>query len=395
MVITICVLGCGENRYYDKRLKMEVQRLDSDLENRWSTNGVVIIGVDKNGPADKAGLEEGDLISHVVGERKVESAGDYKDAIKKGMKKDNKAILQLEGKRIEAAVRKRGEKFGISVSFKDGNVTVSEIKPNSPAESADTEVGDIIQNVIDEKEIKSIKDYKEAVREIAKHDNKLTIYTSELSGIKLAAIEALGNVGAQDALVPLMAALASEDISFRRPAAKALEELSATVPDERLDERLIDLMIKHLQQDNEPDPEVRRSSAIILRILKAEKAIPALIEALKDPIPDVRFKAGLALSQIGPPAVDELKKRLEQGDKNEQDIAASALGDIGNKKARQALVLALDDKTKESTVKLTIVSALAKIGDNVAISAIKQTEGKVTNPGLKMFINELVAGSEH
>ena len=175
-VIAICVSGCGENRYYDKRLKMEIQRLDSDLENRWSTNGVVIIGVDKNGPADKAGLEKGDLISHVVGERKVNNPGDYKDAIKKGMKKDNKTILQLEGKRIEAAVRKRGEKFGISVSFKNGNVTVSEIEPNSPAESADIEVGDIIQSVIDERKIESIKDYKEAVREIAKYDDKLTIY---------------------------------------------------------------------------------------------------------------------------------------------------------------------------------------------------------------------------
>ena len=391
IAISICVLGCGENRYYDKHLKMEVQRLDTDLENRWSTNGVVIIGIDENGPADKFGLEEGDLISHVIGERKVKNGGDYKNAIKKAMKKDNKAILQLADKKIEAAVRKRGEKFGISVAFKDGNVTVSKIKPNSPAESADIEVGDIIQSVIDEKEIKSIKDYKEAIREIAKNDNKLTIYTSELSGIKLAAIEALGNVGDQRALDPLMAALESEDSSFRRPAAKALEELSKTVPDKRL---LIDLMIKHLQRENEPDPEVRRSSAIILARLKAEKAIPALIEALKDPIPGVRFKAGLALSAIGLPAVDKLKKRLEQGDKNEQDIAASALGDIGNEEARQALVLALN-KTKESTVKLTIVNALAKIGDNESISAIKQTEDKATDPGLKMFIKELVAGMEH
>jgi len=391
IVIALCVSGCGENRYYDKRLKMEVQRLDSDLENRWSTNGVVIIKLEPNGPAHKAGLEEGALISHIVGERKVKSTRDYKDAIKKAMKKDNKGILRLaESREIEAAVRKRGEKFGMSVAFKGGNVTVSKIKPNSPAASAGIKVGDIIQSVIDEREIKSIKDYKEAVDEIAKHDNILTIATSELSGIKLAAIEALGNVGDKRAMNPLMEALESEDISFRRPAAKALEALSQTVPDERL----IDLMIKHLQQKNEPDPEVRRSSAIILGRMKAEKAIPALIGALKDPIPGVRFKAGLALSEIGSPAVDELKQRLEHGDKSEQDIAASALGEIGGEKAQQALVDALSN-TKASTVKLTIANALAKIGGDKAINAIKRTGDKATDPGLKMFIKELVARPEH
>ena len=390
-VIAVSVSGCGENRYYDKRLKMEVQRLDSDLENRWSTNGVVIIKVESDGPADKAGLEEGDLISQIVGEREVKSTGDYKDAIKKAMKKDNKAILRLaESRKIEAAVRKKGEKFGMSVDFKGGNVTVSKIKPSSPAASAGIKVGDIIQSVIDERKIKNIKDYKEAVDEIAKHNKKLTISTSELSGIKLAAIEALGNVGDKKAIKPLMEALESEDISFRRPAAKALEELSQTVPDERL----IDLMIKHLQQENEFDPEVRRSGAIILGRLKAEKAIPALIDALKDPIPGVRFKAGLALSEIGSPAVDELKQRLKHGDKSEQDVAASALGDIGNEKARQALVDALNN-TKESTVKLTIVNALVKIGDDKAISAIKQTQDKTIDPGLRVFIKELVAGLEH
>ena len=42
-------LGC-DSRYYDDRLKMEVQQLDSDLKNRWATSGVVVLDTTPNGP---------------------------------------------------------------------------------------------------------------------------------------------------------------------------------------------------------------------------------------------------------------------------------------------------------------------------------------------------------
>ena len=73
ILITLAfTLGC-ENHYYDARLKMEVQQLDSDLENRWSTSGVVVSAITSNGPADKAELSSGELISYVIGEYPVSS----------------------------------------------------------------------------------------------------------------------------------------------------------------------------------------------------------------------------------------------------------------------------------------------------------------------------------
>ena len=43
-LLFVLVLGLGcDNQYYDERLKMQVQQLDSDLKDRWSTSGVVVL----------------------------------------------------------------------------------------------------------------------------------------------------------------------------------------------------------------------------------------------------------------------------------------------------------------------------------------------------------------
>ena len=59
-----CFIGCTDNEYIDTTLGLTVQQLDGDLDDRWSTTGVVI----KNA-SNQSGLKEGELISHVIGER--------------------------------------------------------------------------------------------------------------------------------------------------------------------------------------------------------------------------------------------------------------------------------------------------------------------------------------
>ena len=83
-IIVLITLGC-DNVYYDEHLKMEVQQLDSDLENRWSTTGVVVSSIDPNGPAEKANLSEGELISYVIGEYSIQNPSEFKQAVKKAM----------------------------------------------------------------------------------------------------------------------------------------------------------------------------------------------------------------------------------------------------------------------------------------------------------------------
>ena len=172
--------------------RWKIQQLDSDLDNRWSTTGVVIIDVKANGPASRANLETGELISYVIGERTIRGAGDFNQAVKNAMKEDNNFIVKLtDGREIRLAVRRSGDKVGLEV---DG-ARVSQVTSGSPADTGNIKVGDTIQSVVDERNIQTIKDYKKALNEFAKHDSKVTFRTTELIGIKIGTVNALGNVG--------------------------------------------------------------------------------------------------------------------------------------------------------------------------------------------------------
>ena len=146
-------------------------------------NRVVVIDVNANGPASRANLEKGELISYVIGERTIRNTGDYKQAVKNAMKEDNNFILKLtDGREIRLAVRRSGDKVGLEV---DG-ARVSKVTSGSPADTGNIKVGDTIQSVIDERNVQTIKDYKKALDEFAKHDSKVTFRTIELVGIRLA-----------------------------------------------------------------------------------------------------------------------------------------------------------------------------------------------------------------
>ena len=451
LIVTIlCVAGCSDNRYYDDQLQMEIQQLDSDLDNRWSTTGVVIIDVNANGPASRADLEKGELISYAIGERTIRSIGDFKQAVKNAMKEDNNFIVKLaDGREIRLAVRRSGDKVGLEV---DGS-RVSNVTSGSPADTGNIRVGDMIQSVVDERNIQTIKDYKKALSEFAKHDSKVTFRTIELIGIKIGTVNALGNLGDVRAVQPLTELLESEGSTLRQPAAEALERLVALsqlntlfqqfqqanvdeLPTDQLspqqresaeilglltsdlennratlndpfgtqfrhrsealyqkitDGQMVELGRKYLKREIEPNQEIRRACISILGHLKPTSAIEDLIAVMEDglEVPGIRFKAGLALSQIGEDSVDALIAAFNQGDASVKDIAASALGNIGGNKARNTLINAL--KTIDNpTIKLTVADAVAKIGRSSSIEALRhQREELPEGSGLRTFLNEL------
>ena len=446
----LCAVGCSDNRYYDDRLQMEIQQLDSDLDNRWSTTGVVIIDVNANGPASRANLETGELISYVIGERTIQAKNDYKQAVRSAMKEDNNFILKLaDGREIRLAVRKSGDKVGLEV---DG-ARVSKVISGSPADTGNINVGDTIQSVIDEWNIRTIKDYKKALSEFAKHDSKVTFRTIELIGIKIGTVNALGNLGDVRAVQPLAAIVESEGSTLRQPAAQALERLVALsqlntlfqqfqqanvdeLPADHLnapqresaeilglltsdlennrvtlndpfgtqfrhrsealykkitDGQMIELGRKYIKRDIEPNQEIRRACISILGHLKPTSAIEDLIAVMEDgmEIPGIRFKAGLALSQIGENSVDALIAAFNRGDASVKDIAASALGNIGGNKARNTLINALET-IDNPTIKLTVADAVAKIGRSASIEALRhQREELPEGSGLRTFLDEL------
>ena len=446
-------LGC-DNRHYDERLKMEVQQLDSDLMNRWATSGVVVLNTQPNGPAHNAELETGELISYIIVEYPIGSAGDFKSAMKEALEEDNNLVLHLKDKPpIRIALRRRGDKVGLTVEG-NGTVRVSQIQLGTPAANADIQVGDIVEKIVDERNIYSLGDYKETVRKLAKYN--VVFRTSELIGVKIAAVSALGDLGDARAIESLVDLFKnSTEFSLRKAAISSLQRLvelsvlndlfqefqkadvnqlpadslqtsqlesasilglltvdrienTATLKApfgtqfrhksealyQKINEgQLAELAQQYIQIQVEPEQEIRRACLAILGILKPISAIDDLVAVLENAteIPGIRFQAGLALSQIGEPAVDALIAAFGTEDTSTKDIAASALGGIGGTKARDQLINALDT-ADEPAIRLTLVDAIAKIGDAPSIRALeRQRERYQQDPdsGIRIFLDEL------
>ena len=459
-LLFVLVLGLGcDNQYYDERLKMQVQQLDSDLKDRWSTSGVVVLNTTPNGPADRAQLEAGELISYVIAEYPVRDIGDFNSAIKQALDEDNNFILHLKDKPpLRIAVRKQGDKVGLSVEG-SGTVRVKQIQPGTPAANTDIQVGDIVEKIVDERKIYSLNDYKKTLGKLA--EKQFTFRTTELIGVKIAAVDALGDLGDIRAIEPLVDLFKnSTEFSLRKGSINSLQRLvelsvlndlfqefqSADVNQlpvdslqvqplesaailglltvdrtentatlkapfgtqfrhrsealyQRINEgQIAELAQAYIQIEVEPEQEIRRACLAILGILKPVSAIDALIAVLENlsEIPGIRFQAGLALSQIGEPAVDALITAFEKGDTSTKDIAASALGVIGGSKARDQLINALESST-ESAIQLTLVDAIAKIGDVPSIRALErqlQQYQQDDDSGVRIFLDEVFRSLE-
>ena len=453
LFVLIVGLGC-ENQYYDEHLQMRLQQLDSDLKDRWSTSGVVVLETTPNGPADKAQLETGELISYVIAEYPIRSTSDFNSALKRGVDEDNNFILHLKDKPpLRIALRRRGDKVGLSVEG-NGIVRVKQIQPGTPAANADIQVGDVVEKIVDERKIYSLDDYKKTISKLSKQ--QVTFRTTELIGVKIAAVNALGELGDTRAIEPLVDIFRnSTELSLRKSSISSLQRLvelsvlndlfqqfqradvnqlpadnlqaqqmesaailglltvdraenTATLKApfgtqfrhrsealyQKINEgQLAELAQEYIQITVEPEQEIRRACLAILGTLKPVSAINALIAVLKNPaeIPGIRFQAGVALRQIGEPAVDALINAFESQDTSTKDIAASALGGIGGIKARNRLIQALETTT-EPAIQLTLVDAIAKIADTPSIQALERQRQQYQgddDSGIRIFLDEV------
>lgn len=453
LFVVIQGLGC-DNQHYDERLKLQVQQLDSDLKDRWSTSGVVVMDTTPNGPADKAQLETGELISYVIAEYPIRNAGDFNSAMKEAVDEDNNFVLYIKDKPpMRIALRRRGDKVGVSVEG-SGTVRVKEIQPGTPAANADIQVGDVVEKIVDERKIYGLDDYKKTLGKLSK--KQVTFRTTELIGVKIAAVDALGDLGDIRAIAPLVDLFKnSTEFSLRKASINSLQRLvelsvlndlfqqfqaadanqlpadslqaqqlesagilglltvdrnentatlkapfgtqfrqrSAALYQKINEGQLAQLAQEYIKVEVEPEQEIRRACLAILGMLKPVSAIDALISVLEnsEEIPGIRFQAGLTLSQIGAPAVDALITAFEKGDTSTKDIAASALGGIGGAKARDRLINALE-RSSESAIQLTLVDAIAKIGDAPSIRALerqRQQYQQDSDSGVRIFLDEV------
>jgi HEAT repeat protein len=396
-------------------LGLTVVRLDPELRNRWGTDGVVVKEAGSGSP-----LASGDLITHVVSRRRV-SPGNLWPALRQAMgprrgllevpkaeSSDGTAVLEVardgETVYIELAVQKPKEWRKTGLDFEGARVVAVDrgyegSPAKSPAEAAGLRVGDEVRAVIDEDPVPSVPRFREAVA-LARGADDISVYTHELTGIRLEAIRVLGELGGTNPAVAarLLGILeASSDAPTRRTAARALESLAAA----QTGTAFLAAVLPYTQRDRETDAEIRRSAIAMVETLQTrlppdvfdDVSVKALVSALSDPDPGVHFKAGVVLSRLGDRSLAALTSALQQANAAfVRDIAATALGDVGGSKAREALIAALRE-TGDVPLQLTIATALARIGDAPSRAELHALGARTEDSGVREFVRQLLETS--
>jgi HEAT repeat protein len=108
------------------------------------------------------------------------------------------------------------------------------------------------------------------------------------------------------------------------------------------------------------DVRARRSAALYLGRLKSPKAVPHLVECLRDERTSVQHAAAWALGQIGDPAaVEPLKRSLMTRELSGRLAFAAALARLGDAAGREELVrLMLEGKT---SMQVQVAEAMAEV----------------------------------
>jgi HEAT repeat protein len=198
---------------------------------------------------------------------------------------------------------------------------------------------------------------------------------SESGFVRVAAAMALGQKKEKAATDPLLKMLTQDYPLAKHSAAMALGEIG--------DERAVDTLMTELK-NNEKD-YIRSSTAVALGKMEAGKAIPYLIERLRDTKATVRSNAALILGKMGDEsAVEPLIEVLASGKEAEgrridtlntyADVRKSvvlALGGIGGNEATQALTGVLMDDGEMLEVRVAATSALGNIGSPEAVDTLK------------------------
>ena len=210
---------------------------------------------------------------------------------------------------------------------------------------------------------------------------------------------------AEDALISiglpavnhLIRALKSKDCRIRRRAAGALGCIGeyGNIKDKEVEDRVVEALCEALHDE---DSDIREQAAKALGKIGNGKAVDSLIQALKDPTPEVRYAAKWALEYIDAPASkfvhalkdeDRLVRRtaafaiaergdslankllfkiLRNGNRDERVRAARALGKTGDLRAVEVLISLLNEKDR--VISEAAVEALGELGDPRAIKPL-------------------------
>ncbi len=184
-----------------------------------------------------------------------------------------------------------------------------------------------------------------------------------LTEVRLAAVNALGRLGGERSLGPLMGAL-------RRDTSSRVREAAALALAERADARAVEALIERVE-----DPGEWSGVCLIamraLRRTHGSRAVAALMGRLQAGSVVLRRAAAVSLGEIGEErAVPGLRARLEDPAEGipVRVAAARALADVGGPEAQAALVSAMADRSW--VVQAEAARSLGRIGDAQAIGPL-------------------------
>lgn len=191
----------------------------------------------------------------------------------------------------------------------------------------------------------------------AKDVEKLVaLLQADRRGIRIKAIQALGELRNSSTIQPLVEAMGDEEMLVRQAAAGALVEIGEPAIPSLVETlkgpggRITPHSLWALGEIGSPDAvdavvkaaesrswRIRWCAAESLGDLGGKRAIATLVQALGDRDERVRNAAYLALQKIGKPAVGSLKTALRHPDKQVRPLALKLLESIGSPAAQSAL----------------------------------------------------------
>lgn len=174
--------------------------------------------------------------------------------------------------------------------------------------------------------------------------------------IRAIAAAALGQIGDARAVPALIEVLKASDRDVQRSAIEEVGNVRKVVVDPRID------ALKNSKM----------SACKALGQLGDARAVPALIEMIKDSYWDVRKSVAKALEQSGSAAVPALIEALKNNDRDVRRYAAEALGQISDVRAVPALIEALQDRAWD-VVRQRAVDALRRLGNLSALDVLLES----------------------
>jgi HEAT repeat protein len=190
------------------------------------------------------------------------------------------------------------------------------------------------------------------------------------TGVRSAAVRALGASGSRQAVEPLMALMADESSTLRGEATTALGRLGSPA---------VKPLIAALAS---PKPSIRMLAAQALGDIRPREAVAPLINLVRTDLSGARGEAIEALGKIGDPSSNEvIIAALKSGSNSVRRRAIMALALLPGSGVQEAMMGALGDKDEE--VRQTAVSALGEVGDVRSLARLEQTADNDTSADVR------------